>query len=131
MATWSVTSWRRWSPESRASDSELLDAEPLLLQHVLELLGDLRVGAAEVALLQQLLAFHAQPVEQVAQPLDLLAVGGPPAAVEHPLERVVQVAVGQQVVGQLLQDRVGVVDRRLLGAVPPTVVVPPGHPRPR
>ena len=110
---------------------QLLDAEALLLQHVLQLGGDLGVGPAEVALLEQLLALHAELVEQFAQTLDLLAVGRLPAAVEHALQRLLQVAVGQQVVRQLLQDRVGVVDRRLLGAVPPPVVEPPGHPRPR
>ena len=108
-----------------------LDAEALLAQHVLELLGDLGVGAAEVTLLEQLLAFDPELVEQVAQSLDLFAVGGLPPPVEHALQRLVQVAVGQQVVGQLLEDGVGVVGRRLLGAVPPPVVVPPGHPRPR
>ncbi len=110
---------------------QLLDTEPLLLEHVLEFGGDLGVGPAEVALLEQLLALHADPVEEVAQTLDLLAVGRLPAPVEHALQRLVEVAVGQEIIRQLLQDRVGVVDRRLLGAVPPPVVEPPGHPRPR
>ncbi len=110
---------------------EPLDAEPLLGQHLLELLGDLAVGAAEVTAVELLLALEPQLVEQVAQSLDLLAVRGPPPPVEHALERLVQVAVGQQVVGQLRQDGVGVVGQRLLGPVPPPVVEPPGHPRPR
>ena len=110
---------------------ELLDAGALLGQHLLELLGHLAVRTAEVAPVQLLLPFQAELVEQVAQALDLLAVGGVPPPVEHPLQCLVQVAVGQQVVGQLGEHRVGVVDEGLLGAVPTAVVEPPGHPRPR
>ena len=97
----------------------------------LQLLGHLVIGAAQVATVELLLALEAKLVQQVAQALDLGAVRGAPPTVEHPLQRLVQVAVGQQVVGQLRQDRVGVVDQRFLGPVPPAVVEPPGHPRPR
>ena len=110
---------------------ELFDADALLGQHLLQLLGDLAVGAAEVAAVELLLPLQAQLVQQVAQPLDLFPVRGPPPPVEHPLQRLVQVAVGQQVVGQLRQHGVGVVDQRVLGPVPAAVVEAPGHPRPR
>lgn len=113
------------------SGLELLEAEALLGQDLLELLGDLAVGATEVTALELLLPLDPEPVEELAQALDLVAVGGLPAAVEHPLERLVEVAVGQEVIGELGQDGVGVVDQRLLGAVPAAVGVPPGHPRPR
>ena len=130
-ATSSVTSWRRWSPESRASASSCSMPMRSSASDLLELLGHLAVGTAQVTPVELLLPLEAQLVEQVAQPLDLLAVGGPPPPVEHALQRLVQVAVGQQVVGQLREDGVGVVDERVLGAVPPPVVEPPGHPRPR
>ncbi len=84
---------------------ELLDADALLGQDLLELFGDLAVGAPEVTPVELLLALQAQLVQQVAQPLDLLAVRGRPPPVEHPLQRLVKVAVGQQVVGQLRQHR--------------------------
>ena len=109
---------------------EALDAEPLFAQHVLELFGDLGVRTAQVALFEQLLALHPQLVQQVPKPLHLVTVGGLPPAVEHALKRFVQVPVSQEVVGQLLEDGVGVVGQRLLGAVPLAVVEPPGHPRP-
>ena len=130
-ATSSVTSWRRWSPESRASDSSCSIPMRSSASTCFELLGHLSVGAPQVAAVQLLLPLEAQLVEQFAQTLDLLAVGGPPPPVEHPLQRLVQVAVGQQVVGQLGQHRVGVVDERVLRPVPSSVVEPPGHPRPR
>ena len=87
--------------------------------------------ATEVASVANLFSLEAQPFEEVAQSLHLLAVGGAPTAVEHSLERLVEVTVGEQVVGQLREDRVGVLDEGLLGPVPLTVEEPPGHPRPR
>ena len=110
---------------------EALDAQPLLAQDVLQFVGDLGVGPTQVTLFEQFLSLHPQLVEQLAQALDLVAVGRAPPTVEHPLEGLLQVPVGQEVIGQLLQDGVGVVGRRLLGSVPPPVVVAPGHPRPR
>jgi hypothetical protein len=107
------------------------DAGTLLAQHLLELLGHLAVGATQVTPLELLLTFEPELVQEIAQSLHLLAVGGAPPAVEHPLERFVEVAVGQEVVGQLRQHRVGVVDQRVLGSVPTAVVEAPGHPRPR
>ena len=89
---------------------ELFDAEALLGHHLLQLLGYLPVGAAQVTLVELVLTFEAELVEQVPQPLDLVAVRGAPPTVEHPLQRLVHVAVGQQVVGELRQDPVGVVD---------------------
>ena len=90
----------------------------LLVQDVLELLGDLAVGPAQVALSELVLALQPELVQQLPQALDLLAVGGLPAPVEHPLQRLVEVPVGQQVVGQLRQHRVGVVDQATPGCRP-------------
>ena len=72
MATSSVTSWRRSSPESRASASSSVDAHALLGQDLCELLGDLAVGAAQVAPVELVLPLEAQLVEQVPQALDLV-----------------------------------------------------------
>ena len=56
---------------------ELFDADALLGQHLLELLGHLAVGAAQVAAVELVLPLEPQLVEQVPQALDLLAVGRP------------------------------------------------------
>ena len=96
-----------------------------------ELLGHLAVGAAEVSPFELSSRSSRSRSSRSRRPSTSLAVGGPPAAVEHPLQRLVQVPVGQQVVGQLREDGVGVVDERILRAVPPAVVEAPGHPRPR
>ena len=76
-----------------------------------QLFGDLVVGAAQVALLERLLALEPDPVEEVPEAFDATAVGRTPPAVEHALERLVEVPVRQQVVGELREDGVGVVDQ--------------------
>ena len=122
VATSSVTSWRRSSPEAWASASEFFDGGALFGQDLLELLGELAMAPPGSPRSSSPPA-PAQLVQQVPQPLDLLAVGRARAPVEHPPQRVVEVAVGQEVVGELGQERVGVVDQRILGPVPPSVVV--------
>ena len=83
--------------------------------------------AVGVALLEQLGPAAAQPVEQLAQPRSRSPVGRPHAAAEQPAQGVVEVAPGQQLVGQLGQQLVGVEVEQLLGAVPTAVVVAGGH----
>ena len=111
---------------------ELLDAGPLLGQYLLELLGHLAIGAPEVTTVELLLALEAELVQQVAQTLDLARRPASPtpgsrirwsASCRSPLASRSSVSCEQ--------DRVGVVDQRLLGPVPLAVVETPGHPRPR
>jgi len=108
-----------------------VDAFALGGDHLRQLFGDLVERAAEVATVADLLALEPEPLEQVAQALHVLAVRRPPAAVEHALQRLVQISVGEQIVRQLREDRVGIVDEGVLGPVPLPVLEPPGHPRPR
>ena len=110
--------------ELRASLRCVVDGVALLVDDVVELAGDLVVDAAEVVLLETLLALLAQLLEQLAQPLQLLAVAVAHALLHHPAQRGVDVAVVQQVVGELVEQRVGVEVEALLRAVPPRVGEP-------
>ncbi len=97
---------------------QLVDGGALLVDHLVEGLGDpvhLGVGAA---LLQQLLAPLAHALDHLAHAHDPFAVAGPHPAAHEPAQRVVQVAARQQVVGELGQQVVGVEVAPLLGAVP-------------
>ena len=73
-----------------------------------QLLGDVVVDAAEVVVLEHLPPALAQPLEHLAQTHELLAVAVLQALLEHPPQRRVQVAVVEQVVGHLVEERVGV-----------------------
>ena len=86
-----------------------------------------RQTAVGVALGQQLGPAPPELLEQVAQAHDLLAVGRAHAAAQQPPQGVVEVAAGQQVVGQAGQQVVGVEVGELLRAVPAPVVVAGGH----
>ena len=66
-----------------------------------ELLGDVVVDAAEVAVLELLPPALAQPLEHLAHAHQLLAVAVLEALLEHPAQRGVEVAVVEQVVGHL------------------------------
>ena len=97
----------------------------LLVDDVVELVGDLVVDAAEVAPVEPLLALLAQLVHQLAQALQALAVAVLHALLHHPPQGGVDVAVVEQVVGELVEQRVGVELEPRLRAVPPRV----GEPR--
>ena len=81
----------------------VLDRVPLLVDDVVELAGDLVVHAAEVEAVESLLALAAQPVEQLAHAGEALATAVAQALVHHPAQRGVDVAVVQQLVGELLE----------------------------
>jgi hypothetical protein len=66
-------------------------------------LGDLVVDAAEVVLLELLAALLAQLLEQLAHALDALAVAVLEALLHHAPQRGVEVAVVEQVVGDLVE----------------------------
>ena len=73
-ATSSVISWRRASPDSRASCDQLVDPGPLLVDDVPQPLGDVLVGAAEVVAVEHLPAALAEPFEDLAHAGDALVV---------------------------------------------------------
>ncbi len=90
----------------------------LLVDDVVELVGDLLVDAAEVATVEPLLACLAELVHQFAQALHPLAVAVLHALLHQPAQGRVDVAVVEQVVGQLVEEPIGVELEPLLGAVP-------------
>ena len=96
----------------------------LLVDDVVELVGDLVVDAAEVVALEPSWRSLAQLLEQLAQALQLLAVAVAEALLHHPPQGGVEVAVVEQVVGELVEQRVGVELEPLLRAVPPRVGEP-------
>jgi hypothetical protein len=95
--TSSVISWRRESPGGRAAAV---------------------VDAPEVVALELLPALAAQALEQLPHPLHAVAVPVAEARLEHAPEGGVQVAVVEEVVGDLGQDGVGVEVEPDLAAVP-------------
>ena len=103
-----------------------VDGVALLVDDVGELPGDLLVHAAEIVALQPLAPLGAQPVEQLAQTLYALAPGVQPFA-HQPAQRGVHVAVVEQLVGQLAEERVGVELEAALGPVPARVPEPGDH----
>jgi hypothetical protein len=70
------------------------------------------------------LALAAKAVEQVADPLDHLALAVAEPRLQQPPEGGVEVAVVEQVVGHLLEHGVGVEVEPDLGAVPAAVPEP-------
>ncbi len=110
---------------------ELVDSGPFLGQHLFELGRYLAVRAAQIPTIELILPLEPKLIQQVAQALNFLAFGSPPAPIEHPLHGFVEITVGQQIVGQLGQHRVGIVDLGVLGSVPAPIIEAPGHPRPR
>ena len=128
--TWSVISWRRWSPDSRASSGQLVEATALELDDLTERLGDVLVDPAQVVAVELLAATLPQAVEEVAEPEHLLAVAIAEALLHETAQRGVDVAVVEQVVGDLLQDGVGIEIEPDLGAVPTRVAEPRLHSTP-
>ncbi len=99
-----------------------LEPGPLLGHHLVELLGDLVERPAEVAAVELLLATLAQALHELAQALDLLAVGAAEPRGEQAAQRRVGVAVVEQVVGELGEQRVDLVLEPGLRSVPAPVV---------
>ena len=88
---------------------------------VAQLLRDVVVDAAEVVALELVAATAAQLLHQLAHALDSVAVAVAEAGLHQPPKRGVEVAVVQQVVGDLAEDGVGVDVEAGLRAVPPRV----------
>ena len=108
---------------------QIVDGGALVLLYLVELAGELGHAPVGVALGQHLGAATPQLVEHVAQTRHLLAVGVAEPAPQQAAQRVVEVTVGQQLVGEAGQQVVGIEVRELLGAVPFEVVVAGAHGR--
>ena len=110
-----------------------LDARPLLRHDLLELAPDVAEDVAQLEPLAQLLAPASEPVHQVLQAGQVRPgrVAAAPAALHEPPQRLGQVALGHDVVRELVQDLVGVEVGDLLAAVPARVPGAPGEGRER
>src|SRR5581483_12400604 len=106
---------------------ELVDALAFLVDDLAKLTGDVVVDAAEVVLLEFVLAPPPQPLHQLAHTGQPLAVLVAEPGLHHPAQRGVEVAVVQQVVGDLGEDVVGVELEAGLCAVPAAVAETDGH----
>ena len=101
-----------------------VDALALLVDDLVELAGDVLVDAAEVVAVELLAAPLAQLLEHLAHAADVTALAVAEALLHHPPQRRVEVAVIEEIVGHLLQQRVGVEVEPDLRAVPARVLEP-------
>ena len=99
---------RRWSPLGLGIADGVVDRVPLLVDDVVELAVDLVVHAAEVMAVEALPALLAQLLEQLAQTLQGSPSGPRMPSCMHPPQRRVDVTVIQELVGQLVEQEVGV-----------------------
>ena len=97
-----------------------LDAGPLVGDDLLELRADVGEHVGDVVALLERVAAAAEPLPQVGQAGEVGAgrVAAAPAALHQPPEGLAEVALGHHVVGEGVEDLVGVERRDRLGAVP-------------
>src|SRR6185295_18436803 len=100
-----------------------LHAGSLLGDDVVELAADVAEHVVEAVALQRLLAPPLEAIHEVAQAGQVASrrVTRPPAAVHQPPERLRQVAFRHHVVGEGVEDLVGLEIRDVLRSVPPRV----------
>ena len=93
---------------------------PLLGHDLVELSPDVAQDVVEAVSLERLLALPLETLHEVAQAGHVAAgrVARPPAAVHQAAERLGQVALGHDVVGEGIEDLVGVEVGDMLAAVP-------------
>ena len=106
-----------------------LHAGAFLGHDLVELAADVAEHVAEPVALEGLLAPPLEPVHQVAQAGQVRArrVARPPATLHQATQRLGQVALGHDVVGQRVHDLVGVEVGDVLAAVPARVPGAPGE----
>ena len=110
-----------------------LDAGPLLGDDLLELTPDVAEDVVELVALEHLLALALESLHQVLEPGEV-APGGiavAPAALHQPAERLGDVAFGHDVVGEGIEDLVGIEVGRRTGCRPSANIAPPGSTRRR
>ena len=97
-----------------------LDARPFVADDLVELAPDVAEDVVEPVALEHLLAPPLEPLHQVAQAGHVAAgrIARPPAAVHQAAERLGEVALGHHVVGERVDDVVGVEVGDLLRPVP-------------
>ena len=95
--------------------------------HLVEAAGDVLPQPRQLVALELLPAAAGDALQQLAEPVELAAVGRAHAALERPAQGGVEVAVVQQVVGDLAQNALGVELEPRLGAIPTAVAEAPCH----
>ena len=121
-ASSSRSSSRRLSPDCARLVDAPVDAFALLVDDLVELARDVLVHAAEVVAVELLAPALAQLLEHLAHAADVAALAILEALLHHPAQRGVEIAVVEEVVGHLLEQRVGVEVEPDLGAVPARVL---------
>ena len=109
------------------------DARPLVRDDLFELAPDVTEHVAEVVALAQVVASAGQSIHEVLEAGQVRSgrVAAAPTALHQPAERFGQVALRHEVVGQGLEDLVGVEVGQALGAVPTRVAGATGELRRR
>ena len=95
-----------------------VDAGALLVDDLVEPVRDVLVHAAEVVAVELLAPVLAQLLEHLAHALHVAALTVLESLLHHAAQRGVQIAVVEEIVGHLLEQRVGVEVEPDLGAVP-------------
>ena len=110
---------------ARPRRASVVERGALLFDHLAQLLGDVVVDAAEVVAARASPRAAARSFSSISRmPCDALAVAVLEALLHHPAQRRVEVAVVEQVVGDLVHDVVGIELEADLGAVPRGVPEP-------
>ncbi len=125
---------RRRTGRGRARALEpAFDAGPLLRDDLLQLPPDVAEDVADLEPLPQLLAATGEPIHEVLEPRQVGAgrVAAAPATLHQPAQRLGDVAVGHDVVRELIEDLVRAEVRDLLAPVPARVAGASGERRQR
>ena len=112
------------SPDLLRFVEAALDAGAFLVDDLVEPVRDVFVDAAEVVAVELLAAALAQLLEHLAHALHVAALPVGESLLHHAAQRGVEIAVVEQVVGHLLEQRVGVEIEADLRAVPARVLEP-------
>ena len=96
----------------------IVERVPLHIQDLVELSLNVVKDRGEVEAFELLPPLLTQSLQQVAHAVGAVAVGCADAALHHVAQRLLQIAEREQVVGERLQDIVGVERRNVLRAIP-------------
>ena len=106
-----------------------VDAGSLIPDDLVELLADVRQDVAQLEPLLELVAAATEALPQVLEAGQVRPgrIATVPAPLHEASQRFGQVAFGHDVIGQRIEDLVGIEGRDRLGAVPPRVARRPGQ----
>ena len=105
----------------------VVEGVSLHVEDFVELALDVVEDGGEVEAFELLASLLAESLEQVAHAVGAFTVGSADAALHHVAQRLLEVAEGEQVVGEGLEDVVGVEGGDVLRAIPLRVSESGGH----